>query len=91
VALQDDAGELRVTLDVELAFYLPPDDLWTRKSALVRGTFGSACASEGSCLVEVKTRAEMPAWLARALERADARTESFSKFLRAGEALHGSR
>ena len=62
-AWQDETGTLRVTLDQELAFFRPPADLWTRDWALVRATLGTAVAKEKRMVLEVKTRAEPPAWL----------------------------
>jgi hypothetical protein len=38
----------------------------------------------------VKRRAETPAWLTRALGECGAREESFSKFILASEAVHGT-
>jgi hypothetical protein len=90
LALQDATGSLRVTLDVELSFYAPPADLWTRQRALVRGSFGAPRAVEHGCLLEVKRRATLPVWLERALEQAQAKPERFSKFLRAGQAVYGA-
>lgn len=88
VALEDEAGALRVTLDVELAFFVPPVGLWTR-GPLVRGNLGAPCAAPFGCLLEIKLRDETPAWLARALEQAHAKSEHISKFLLASEAIHG--
>jgi hypothetical protein len=42
------------------------------------------------CLVEVKRRSDTPDWLVRALAETGAREESFSKFMLASEAVHGS-
>ncbi len=88
-AFQDPTGELRVTVDLDLAFYAPPADLWARKQALVRGTFGVPRAVERVCLVEVKQRTATPAWLERALSAAGGQLTPFSKFLRAGQAVYG--
>ena len=38
---QEPDGDLRVTLDSELAFYAVPDDLWQRRRALVRDALGA--------------------------------------------------
>ncbi len=88
-SLQHPRGELRVTLDLELSFYAPPADLWTRTQALVRGTFGAPRAVDRVCLVEVKQRTAMPAWLERALYAAGGQPTPFSKFLRPGQAVYG--
>lgn len=89
-AFQDAAGTLRVTVDLELSYYTPPEDLWTRDRALVRGTFGTAHAVDRVCLVEVKQRAATPAWLEKALSEAGGQKAQFSKFLRAGQAVYGT-
>jgi hypothetical protein len=89
-AFQDAAGTLRVTIDLELSYYLPPADLWSRDRALVRGTFGAASALDRICLVEVKQRATTPAWLEKALCEAGGEKAQFSKFLRAGQAVYGT-
>jgi hypothetical protein len=41
------------------------------------------------CLLEVKCRAEVPAWLSAALSAVLALPEPYSKFLRAGQIVHG--
>jgi hypothetical protein len=89
-AFEDSSGTLRVTVDQDLSYYAPPSDLWTRRRALVRGTFGPARGVDRLCLVEVKQRAGMPAWLERALADAGGRRAPFSKFLRAGQVVHGA-
>jgi hypothetical protein len=89
VALEDAAGALRVTLDLELAFYAPPPDLWTRTAPFSRENLGPPCAAAPACLLEVKLREAPPAWLTRALDQAQAKRESLSKFVLASEAVHG--
>lgn len=89
LALEDESGQLRVTLDVELGFYAPPDDLWTRRGPLTRESLGPPCAAAPTCLLEVKLREATPVWLARALEQAQAKRERFSKFVLASESVHG--
>ena len=88
-AWQDEAGELRVTIDTGLAFYAPPDDLWSRSWALVRPTLGSAVASEQRRVLEIKSRAALPAWLVEALAANHIRPAKFSKFEAASAAIHG--
>ncbi len=89
LAFQDAAGALRVTLDVDLSFFAAPADLWERKHALVRGTFGAPARVEPGVLLEVKLRGPQPAWLARALLEAHATPEHRGKFVRAGKVVHG--
>jgi len=89
VAFQDASDNLRITVDLDVGFYEPPSDLWTRTQALVRGTFGPAKAVERHALIEVKRRGEQPAWLAQALASAELSATSYSKFARAGKAVHG--
>lgn len=89
LSFQDAAGSLRVTVDVGLAFYVPPKELWTRQTPLVRGTLGPARASVRFAVVEVKRRAPVPGWLAAALARAGVTAVPFSKFVAAAGAVHG--
>lgn len=88
-AWQDEAGELRVTIDTGLAFYAPPDDLWSRSWALVRPTLGPAVASEQRRVLEIKSRAALPGWLVEALDANQIRSAPFSKFEAASAAVHG--
>jgi hypothetical protein len=90
VSFEDGAGALRVTLDLDVAFFAPPRHLFQTERALLRGGFGKPVGSAPLCLLEVKRRSETPAWLARALEDSGAREETFSKFILASEAVHGS-
>lgn len=89
LALEDESSQLRVTLDVELGFYAPPHDLWTRRGPLARESLGPPCAAAPACLLEVKLREATPIWLSRALEQAQAKRERLSKFVLASEAVHG--
>jgi hypothetical protein len=89
LALEDESGRLRVTLDVELGFYAAPEDSWTRRGPLTRESLGPPCAAAPTCLLEVKLRDATPAWLAHALEQAQAKRERISKFVLASEAVHG--
>src|SRR5690606_2274853 len=90
LAFQTADDTLRVTLDDELSYYLPPSDLWTRERALLRGSFGSPAATESFCLLEVKRRVPLPTWLKTSLDASRAQQVTFSKFLRAGTVIHGS-
>ncbi len=90
LAFQDPEGALRVTLDLDLSFYAAPTDLWTRKLALVRGTFGTPARIEPGVLLEIKLRGPQPAWLSQALLEAEATPEHRGKFVRAGRVVHGA-
>lgn len=89
LALQDATANLRVTVDVDVGFYTAPSDLWTRSTALVRGTFGAPAGVEPSALVEVKSAGPAPAWVERELTRLGVRAVSYSKFVHAARAVHG--
>jgi len=89
LAWQDDEADLRVTLDVNLAFYAPPADLWSREHALVRDTLGVPAGTEARCILEVKTRGDLPAWLGEVLRQTQAEPIAYSKFEEASRALHG--
>lgn len=89
MAWQDDAGELRITLDRDLAFYHPPADLWTRDWALLRETLGSPVAKESRRILEIKLRGAPPPWLTAVLHTLEIACSSFSKFEAASSAIHG--
>jgi hypothetical protein len=86
---QEPDGDLRVTLDSELAFYAVPDDLWQRRRALVRGALGAARASEPRAILEIKCRGARPAWLETFLVEARFASARFSKFVAAATVVHG--
>src|SRR5690606_14665656 len=88
-AWQDNAGELRVTLDQKVGFFEPPADLWTRKTALIRESLGRPAGVMSSAVIEVKTRGAVPHWLQELLDRYGATTADFSKFAAASRAVHG--
>jgi hypothetical protein len=85
---QDREGELRVTVDVGLAFYRPPADLWQRQHALVRETLGPPVGHLDAAVVEIKARAALPPWLVQLLDVLGARPAAFSKFEAASGAVH---
>jgi hypothetical protein len=89
LAFQDVSGALRLTIDSDLAYYAAPADLWTRKDALIRGSFGAPRGIEPRALIEVKTRGPAPDWLQSSLDRAGATSVAFSKFVRGAQAVHG--
>jgi hypothetical protein len=86
---QDEEGTLRVTLDLDLAVYAPPADLWDRRRPLLRGTLGPPRLLRGDAVLEVKLRGVVPDWLQHLLVRVGARPAAFSKFALATEAVHG--
>lgn len=87
-AWQDEAGNTRITLDRDVAFYRPPADLWTRDWALTRRTLGAATGSEPRAIVEVKLLADTPPWLAQLLATHGMQPIRFSKFESAAAAVH---
>jgi hypothetical protein len=88
---QDEAGSLRVTLDMGLEFYPPPADLWQRRYALVRESLGAPAGVCSDAVLELKSRGEPPAWLTSLLESVSARHVRFSKFETASAAVHTAR
>lgn len=89
IALQDRAGQLRVTVDLDVGFYAAPGGLWAEPRTLVRGTFGAPVAVERNVLLEVKSHGPAPAWLESLLAAQRARASSYSKFVAAARAVHG--
>ena len=86
---QQPEGDLRITLDSDLAFYAVPDDLWQRRRALVRDALGAPRASEPRAVLEIKCRSSRPAWLESFLDGANVESVRFSKFVAAAGAVHG--
>jgi hypothetical protein len=89
LAWQNDSSTLRVTMDLGVAYYAPPSDLWTRTRALSRTTLGAAHGCEPALVIEVKLRDSFPTWLVQTLQAAGAIETAFSKFLSATRAVHG--
>ncbi|MBN2196306.1 MAG: VTC domain-containing protein [Polyangiaceae bacterium] len=87
---QDPHGTLRITMDLDLAYFAPPADLFARSAPLVRGSLGLPSEIEKMAIIEVKCRTAPPAWLATALEHAEARSALFSKFVRSHCSVHGN-
>jgi hypothetical protein len=87
LSFQDPDAMLRVTIDLDVTFYSPPADLWTRTCALLPSTLGAPRGHEPRAVVEVKRRMALPAWLEAAIDDAHGEPTSFSKFLHAGEAV----
>ena len=88
-AWQDAAGELRITLDRDLAFFRAPADLWIRDWALLRSTLGSPVAKVAHRVLEVKHRAAPPSWLVELLATHAIVATPYSKFEAASSAIHG--
>lgn len=89
LAFQDAVGELRVTLDLDIAFYAPPADLWTRNYALLRHTLGPARGQSRQAIIEVKRHGPAPAWLELALAEAGVQSVGYSKFAAGAQAVNG--
>ena len=87
---EDEHGQLRVTIDRDLAVFSPPEALWADERPLVRESLGTPRHREPRCIVEVKHRTAIPAWLAEALDRSGEQAASFSKFRIASTAVHGA-
>jgi hypothetical protein len=82
-------AHLRVTVDLGLMFYAPPDDLWTRERALVRSTLGPARGGQNQAVLEIKRHDALPTWLDAALDRAGVQPMPFSKFESASRVVAG--
>jgi hypothetical protein len=89
VAWQDPAGTLRLTLDRQVGFFDAPEDIWTRRFALIRETLGPARGVLDRAILEIKSRGELPDWLAEAIEEAHGERLDFSKFVSASRAVNG--
>ena len=88
IAWQDAAGGLRVTMDLDLAFFRPPPDLWASGRSLMRHHLGPAVGQELAGLVEVKSQGRAPAWLVDLLTACGAVPVTYSKFDAASRAVH---
>jgi hypothetical protein len=86
---QDEAGTLRVTLDLGLEFYRPPADLWQRRYALVRESLGQPAGAGADAVLELKSHGALPGWLSDLLRSVETRPARFSKFEAASIAVHG--
>jgi hypothetical protein len=81
---------LRVTIDLGLAFFAPPSDLWVRTKPLVRNSLGSIVETERRAVLEIKRQAGIPSWLGDELARTGVRAAPYSKFVMASRAVsHG--
>jgi len=88
-AWQDEAGEIRVTIDSGLASFAPPPDLWQRNWALVRETLGTPVTTEKRRVLEIKSHGELPGWLTAVLYDQGIEPVPYSKFEAASSAVHG--
>lgn len=86
---ENPGAALRITLDRDLCVFAPPVQLWTRREALTREALGRPVHEERACVLEVKSRAELPAWLFTLLETHAATSVDYSKFVMASRAVHG--
>ena len=86
-AWQAEDGQLRLTLDTSLAFFVPPAELLHDRSPF-REQLGEACATEASALLEVKHRTHsLPGWLGARLGELGLQATDYSKFVMAGQAV----
>jgi hypothetical protein len=84
---QSDDGQLRLTLDANLAFFAPPAELFRRRS-LLREQLGPPSALEARALLEVKHRAPaLPDWLSARLAALGLGPCDYSKFVQASSAV----
>jgi hypothetical protein len=90
LSFQNSDSTLRVTIDLGLAFFPVPTDLFRRARPLSKSELGKPASVEPRAVVEVKRLASMPSWLEQTLGDAAGSAVSFSKFVAASEALHGS-
>jgi hypothetical protein len=86
---QDLPGDLRVTLDSDVAFFAVPDDLWQRRRALVREALGPPRGHESRAILEVKSRGDEPGWLRDFLRDAELAPARYSKFASAATFVYG--
>jgi hypothetical protein len=91
-AWQDEDEQIRITLDTELSYHRPPPRPFVDGRPLVE-RLGPACARLTPALVEIKLRRAAPAWLDQLTEPlalAFVGKHTFSKFVAASRAVHGS-
>lgn len=82
-----DGQTVRVTIDRNLAFFAPPDDLWESAPGLERERLGPSVGGEPGCVLEVKTVGTLPAWLHDLLHTETDAPARFSKFVAASTAV----
>lgn len=86
---QDRDGSVRVTLDLGMACYAPPADLWADERPLLRDVLTDPRTPERRAVLEIKRRAPAPGWLNDLLGRLGLRPVRFSKYVVACDAVHG--
>ena len=89
LAFQDSDSTLRVTIDLGLAFFPVPGDLFRRVRPLSKSELGAPAGVERRAVVEVKRLVPMPSWLEQALGEAAGAAVTFSKFVAATRSIHG--
>ncbi len=89
LSFQDPDSTVRVTIDLGLAFFPVPIDLFRRARPLSKGELGRPAGVEPRAVVEVKRLLPMPSWLEQTLADVAGDAVGFSKFVAASEALHG--
>jgi len=90
LSFQNPDSTLRVTLDLGLAFFAVPSDLFRRTRPLSRAELGKPAGVEPRVVVEIKRLCPLPSWLTEALARSGASPVSFSKFVAASGAVYGA-
>jgi hypothetical protein len=83
-------GLLRVTLDRDIRAFAPSTMPWASGVSLAHEDLGAPVLEERACVVEVKSRDALPAWLEEVLLRHEARTSEYSKFVLASQAVRAS-
>lgn len=89
LSFQNGDSTLRVTIDIGLAFFPVPPDLFRRARPLSKSELGKPAGVEPRAVVEVKHRSAVPAWLEQTLQQRAGDAVTFSKFVAASEAVHG--
>jgi hypothetical protein len=85
---QEPDGALRVTLDLGIEFFDPPDNLWLRNHALTRARLGPRKGKLERAIIELKCRNAPPLWLIDLLGAVGAEPTRLSKFEEASQAVH---
>jgi hypothetical protein len=86
---QDGGAALRITLDREVCAFAPPADLWSRRRVLTKEALGQPVFEEPFCVLEVKSRGQLPSWLGQVVGKHGATHADYSKFVIASRAVHG--
>lgn len=89
VSWQSSQEPLRVTLDLDVAFFTPTPDLWQHDQVLTRGVLGPQRGRTSEGVLELKYRGELPLWLVGALEQRGLKPGRHSKFALASKAVYG--